>query len=297
MKEVHDISGWLIIDKPLGMGSTQVVGKLKHLLHPAKIGHAGTLDPLASGVLPIALGKATRTIEFVMGGMKEYEFAVTWGQQTQTDDAEGAVVAVSDKRPTQAAIEGVLGQFIGEIDQMPPAYSALKVGGRRAYELARSGQDVILKARRITVEWIRLLDEPVAGAVAVSRFRVRCSKGTYVRSLGRDLGVALGCLGFISELRRVICAPFDLMQAVSLEQVAAGDFSLIAPEVALRQVPVLLVDEGAAKRLSMGQRLNIHQTGRPVFEGNDGVAQAVCETRVVGLVRVARGVVHPYKMF
>ncbi len=297
MKQLNNLSGWLVIDKPLEMGSTKVIGRLKYLLHPAKIGHAGTLDPLASGVLPIAFGKATRTIEFVMSGMKEYEFAVTWGQQTQTDDAEGAVVATSDKRPTQAEIEAALAQLTGVIEQVPPAYSALKVGGKRAYALARSGQEVSLKPRRITVEWIKLLDEPVSTTVSVSRFRVRCSKGTYVRSLGRDLGIALGCLGFVSALRRVVCEPFDITQAVSLGQVEAGDFDLIAPEVALKQVPVLLVDATAAKRLSMGQRLNVHQTGMPIFAGADGVVQAVCAGQVIGLVRVERGTIHPHKMF
>ena len=297
MKEVNDINGWLVIDKPIGMSSAQVVGRLKHVLHPRKIGHAGTLDPLASGVLPIALGQATRTIEFVMDGMKEYEFEVSWGAQTTTDDAEGRVCATSDHRPTQADILAVLPRFMGQIEQMPPAYSALKVNGQRAYDLARAGQAVLLKSRSVLIEKLVLLDADDAGQKwDKSRFLVRCSKGTYVRSLGRDLGAALGCYGFISVLRRTTCEPFSVSQALALDMVTPDCLSVIPMERALEKVPALSVDAISARRLCQGQRLNLRAIGL-VSPVQNGVVRVLLDNRVMGLALVEKGVLHPHKMF
>lgn len=297
MKKVNDINGWLVIDKPVGISSAQVVGRLKYVLHPSKIGHAGTLDPLASGVLPIALGKATRTIEFVMDGMKEYEFEVSWGSQTTTDDAEGMVCATSNHRPTQADILAVLPRFMGQIEQMPPAYSALKVNGQRAYDLARTGQAVSLKPRPVLIEKLALLDvgDDERG-LEKSRFRVRCSKGTYVRSLGRDLGLALGCYGFISVLRRTKCEPFSVSQALVLDAVTPDCLSIIPMERALEKVPALLVDEISARRLCQGQRLNLRTIGL-VAPVQNGIVRVLLNNRVIGLALLEKGVLHPHKMF
>lgn len=297
MKEINDINGWLIVDKPLGITSTQVVGRLKHLLHPRKIGHAGTLDPLASGVLPIAFGSATRTIEFVMDGMKEYVFEVCWGRQTTTDDAEGDVCAVSDNRPTRRDILNVLPQFIGTIEQVPPAYSALKVAGKRAYDLARSGQAVQLKSRSVLIEKLDLLEaDDEERRLEKSRFLVRCSKGTYVRSLGRDLGIALGCYGFISVLRRIQCGPFSLAEAVALAAISGPDsIQMIPMERALEKVPAIQVGAVEAKRLLMGQRLRL-MSGLSV-SAQEGIVQVLVNRRVIGLARIEKGIIHPYKMF
>ena len=294
MKQLNDINGWIVIDKPLGITSNQVISQLKHLLHPRKIGHAGTLDPLATGVLPIALGKATRTIEFVMGGMKEYEFEVRWGYESSTDDAEGSLTHVSDQYPTTLQIQSVLKWFIGNIYQTPPAFSALKIDGKRAYELARKGENVTLKSRLIQIESLILMS---VNNKDKAQFKVRCSKGTYVRSLARDFGKKLGCGAYITALRRTVCEPFDLTQAVVLDCVKDVESAKVIPfEQALRSVPVVTVSVNEADRLQKGQRLSVRKLERP-FRKEEGIFQVQSAGVVIGLVRFQNGILQPYKMF
>lgn len=294
MKQLNDINGWIVIDKPLGITSNQVISQLKHLLHPRKIGHAGTLDPLATGVLPIALGKATRTIEFVMGGMKEYEFEVRWGYESSTDDAEGSLTHVSDQYPTILQIQSVLKWFVGNIYQTPPAFSALKIDGKRAYELARKGENVPLKSRLIQIESLILMS---VNNKDKAQFKVRCSKGTYVRSLARDLGKKLGCGAYITALRRTVCEPFDLTQAVVLDCVKDVESAKVIPfEQALRSVPVVTVSVNEADRLQKGQRLSVRKLERP-FRKEEGIFQVQSAGVVIGLVRFQNGILQPYKMF
>lgn len=293
----HQIDGWLVIDKPYDVGSTNVVSKIKWSLSPSKIGHAGTLDPLATGVLPIALGRATKLIPYVMDGSKTYEFQVSWGCETDTDDVAGQVVQRSDNRPTKDDIVSVLSDFTGVIEQMPPAYSALKINGRRAYDLARSGEAVSLKARPVRIEALELLRYSQDSA----DFRVVCGKGTYVRSLGRDIGRKLGCLGYITALRRVSCGPFSLQDSVPLSlfdvKQTAENIKMIPFESAASVLPALVVSENIAWRLSMGQRVRIQEVIDSSAFPSDAVVRLMFDNRLIGLGRVERGIVHPYRMF
>lgn len=217
-KKGRPISGWVIFDKPKGMGSTEAVSKIKWLFNAEKAGHAGTLDPLASGMLPIALGEATKTVPYVMDGTKVYRFRVGWGEQRSTDDMEGEVTHRSDKRPSRDEILAVAAQYVGVIEQVPPQFSAIKIDGERAYDLARGGEAVEIPSREVEIDsldLIAMLDEHFA------EFEVVCSKGTYVRSLARDMGLDLGCYGYIAELRRIEVSPFiedDLVSLAELEQ-------------------------------------------------------------------------------
>jgi tRNA pseudouridine55 synthase len=207
------IDGWLFIDKPYNMGSTQVVSKCKYLSKAKKVGHAGTLDPLATGILPIAFGEATKTIPYIMEARKTYQFTVTWGEERSTDDFEGDVTATSDVKPTKHDILGIIPFFVGVIKQTPPKYSAVKIDGKRAYSLARSGADFEIKERTVEVYSLTVLnfDE------VTTSFEMECSKGTYVRSVGRDLARKLGTVGYISKLRRTKLGPFGLEDTISLE--------------------------------------------------------------------------------
>jgi tRNA pseudouridine55 synthase len=201
----RDVSGWLCLDKAAGQTSTQAVASVKRLFNAAKAGHAGTLDPLATGALPIALGEATKTVPFVQDGRKVYRFTVRWGGESDTDDSEGRITATSDLRPARDAIERLLPEFTGDIMQRPPAYSAIKVEGERAYDLARGGQEVVLEERPVAIHRLQLVDMPDADTAV---FEAECGKGTYVRSLARDLGRRLGCLGHVVALRRLSVGPF-----------------------------------------------------------------------------------------
>lgn len=296
-KNTNQIDGWLIIDKPLKMGSTNVVSKLKWSLSPNKIGHAGTLDPLATGVLPIALGKATRLIPFVMDGSKIYEFQITWGQETTTDDAEGTPTLISEKRPTRDEIMSVLPRFIGNVLQMPPAYSALKIDGKRAYDLARLGQDVMLKERPVHIEKLELLDFTTNTA----DFRVVCGKGTYVRSLGRDIGRALGCYGYITKLRRIACGPFSVLNAVPLSLFDDKNPTVcpLPLETALDDLPKLELPETETKRLCQGQRLSAtaykDYFSKPVSDGD--IVCLISDGKLFGLIKIIGKTIQPYRMF
>ena len=208
------VDGWLVIDKAYDMGSTKVVGKCRYLTKAQKVGHAGTLDPLATGVLPIAFGEATKTIPFIMDAQKTYQFTVRWGESRTTDDLEGDVVETSDVRPTKEQILNAIPKFVGKIKQKPPVYSAIKIDGKRAYDLARSGEEVEMKAREVEIYRLELLSSDYDSAT----FEMDCSKGTYVRSLGRDIALELGTFSYISSLRRTKVGAFDLSCTISLEK-------------------------------------------------------------------------------
>jgi tRNA pseudouridine55 synthase len=283
--------GWLVIDKPVGPGSTNIVSAVKRALREGgygkvKVGHGGTLDPLASGVLPVALGEATKLAGRMLDADKIYDFTVRFGEQTDTLDAEGAVIARSDRRPSLAEVEGVLGRFTGEIEQVPPVYSALKVGGRRAYDLARAGEAPEMKRRRVTVYALEVL--PGTGRGTMRRMvegrersehgdggppprsgedlneitlSARVSKGTYIRSLARDVAYALGTVGHVTMLRRTKAGPFTLAQAISLdkmhEHAMARDLeqALLPLTAGLDDIPALPVTPDQARLLRQGQRM------------------------------------------
>ena len=212
----RDISGWLVIDKPAGMTSTSVVNKVRWAFNAKKAGHAGTLDPDATGVLAVALGEATKTVPYITDALKAYTFTVRLGQATNTDDAEGEIISQSDKRPSDEEIKAALGQFVGDIMQVPPKFSAVKVDGQRAYKLARDGEDIELAARPLWVEELVMTDREDEDLVTLE---MTCGKGGYVRSIARDLGAALGCHGHVRELRRIWSGPFDATDGLTLEQI------------------------------------------------------------------------------
>ena len=217
-KKGRDISGWLVVDKPAGITSTSLVNKIKWAMDANKAGHAGTLDPDATGVLAVALGEATKTVPFITDALKAYTFTVRLGSATNTDDAEGEVIATSDKRPTDDEIKEALSPFIGDIMQVPPQFSAVKIDGERAYKKAREGEAMELKARELWVEELLLIDRPDADHVTLE---MTCGKGGYVRSIARDLGEALGCYGHVRELRRIWSGPFNATDGVTMEQIEA----------------------------------------------------------------------------
>ena len=262
IKKGDKVDGWVILDKPVGLGSTQAVGKVRRLFGAQKAGHGGTLDPLACGVLPIALGEATKTVPFVMDGAKEYRFTLRFGEARSTEDAEGEVIETSDVRPSDAEIRAALRAFIGTIEQVPPAFSALKIDGKRAYDLARAGVAVDLKSRKVVIDRLELLGRPDAEH---ADFVVACGKGTYIRSLGRDLARAVGTVGHLSFLRRTAAGPFREDRAISLSKLEAlGHNSrllgALAPvSTALDDIPALALTEAQASRLRQGQRLTSTQ--------------------------------------
>jgi tRNA pseudouridine55 synthase len=293
------IHGWLVLDKPAGMTSTQAVGRVRRLFAARKAGHAGTLDPLATGVLPIALGEATKTVPYAVDGAKHYRFTVRWGASTNTDDAEGDITATSELRPSRQAIETLLPRFTGAILQVPPAFSAIKIDGNRAYDLARSGEAVELEARPVTIDRLSLLDMPGRDTTV---FEACCGKGTYVRALARDMGTALGCHGHLIQLRRTRVAPFDAAQAVSpadLEAAAeqspqALDALLLPIAAALKDLPELAVTANDAARLVRGQPVLVR--GRDAATGT-GPTYATCKGRLIAVGRIDKGELHPLRVF
>ncbi|WP_019644929.1 tRNA pseudouridine(55) synthase TruB [Novispirillum itersonii] len=249
------VHGWVAVDKPLGMSSTHVVTLVRRAFNAQKAGHGGTLDPLATGILPVALGEATKTVPYVMDGRKIYRFTVCFGEERSTDDKEGEVTATHPHRPTREELLKAIPQFLGDIQQIPPKYSAVKVDGQRAYDLARDGEEVELKARTILIESFELEEMPDADHAV---FRVRTGKGAYVRSLARDLARAVGTVGHVATLRRLACGPFDELSAISLDKLdavrhsaAPADF-LLPVVTALDDIPALALTEGEARRLSNG---------------------------------------------
>ncbi len=276
-KKGRPVSGWLILDKPLDMGSTQAVGKVKWLFQAQKAGHAGTLDPLATGVLPIALGEATKTVPFIMDAEKTYRFTAKWGASTTTDDGEGDVIARSDHRPTRDAVEAILDRFIGEIEQAPPQFSAVKIGGERAYDLAREGEEVKIEARIISIHDLRIVDEPSADETV---FEAVTGKGAYVRALVRDMAKALGTEGHVSSLRRTAVGPFRAEDAVTVDDLEAietpeaRDETLQPIAFALSGLPQAAIDGPQADKLRRGQAAVI---APPVAKGLRGERAGVIE--------------------
>lgn len=288
-----DVDGWLILDKPVGVTSTQAVSRLKRLLNAKKAGHAGTLDPLASGLLPVAFGEATKTVPFVQDGEKAYRFTVQWGAQTNTDDTEGVVIRTSHQRPSAAEIEALLPSFLGTILQKPPAFSAIKVNGERAYDMARDGEAVELAPRPITIHSLAMVSYTPEESV----FEAQCGKGTYVRSIARDLGEALGCYGHITSLRRTQVGPFREDDSVSLQQCedAADQAALyLRPvESGLIELPCVIVDQNGAARLRRGQALLLRGRDAPL----DGQAYATCAGVPIAFGAVEKGQLVPHRVF
>ncbi|MBI1200783.1 MAG: tRNA pseudouridine(55) synthase TruB, partial [Phenylobacterium sp.] len=249
------VSGWINLDKPYDLTSTHAVSRVRRLFDAQKAGHAGTLDPLATGILPIALGEATKTVPFLVDADKAYRFTIAWGRTTATYDREGDTLATSDVRPTPGQVEAVLPRFVGEIDQIPPAFSAIKVDGERAYDLARAGETVELAARKVTIFDARLVEAPDADHVTLE---IDCGKGTYVRALVRDVAEALGACGHVSALRRTRVGGFTEENAVTLEMLedlgyeARQSEALLPVETALDDIPALAVTDEDAFRLKQG---------------------------------------------
>ncbi|HSR54836.1 MAG TPA: tRNA pseudouridine(55) synthase TruB, partial [Alphaproteobacteria bacterium] len=260
------ICGWLNVDKPAGVSSAAAVARLRGALKPKRIGHGGTLDPLASGVLPVALGEATKTVPYLMAGRKRYRFTVCFGERRDTDDAEGAVIETSDERPDDAAIRGVLDRFSGDIRQVPPVYSALKQDGRRAYDRARKGEAVNLAPRIVRVYELRFTDRPDDDHAV---FEVECGQGFYIRALTRDLAAALGTVGYTSQLRRTRVGPFSEETAIPLENLAAMGHSaralkdLYPVETVLDDIPALAVTGDQAAAMRQGRPIKVQCTGGP----------------------------------
>ena len=297
-REKRKINGWIVLDKPLGMTSTTAVAAVRRIFKAEKAGHAGTLDPLASGVLPVALGEATKTVPFVQDGRKIYRFTVRFGIETDTDDAEGKATAQSALRPSREAIEKLLPSFTGIILQTPPQFSALKVDGARAYDLARDGETVELAPREIEIDSFALVGMPDADH---AEFEVECGKGTYVRSLARDIGRTLGCLGHVSVLRRTRVGDFteeDTTGLVQLEQASADDaalHALLQPVAAgLQSLPAVKVSEPDAQRLAQGQAVFLRGRDAPVFEGPVSVSVS---GNLVALAEMEAGQLHPRRIF
>ena len=293
------VTGWLCLDKAAGQTSTDAVGSVKRLFGAAKVGHAGTLDPLATGALPIALGDATKTVPFVQDSRKVYRFTVRWGAETDTDDAEGKVVDTSDTRPGRAAIEALLAEFTGEIIQRPPAYSALKIDGERAYDLARGGAPVELEERPVTIHRLAVVEIPDADHAVLE---AETGKGTYVRALARDLGRRLGCLGHVTQLRRLVVGPFDAATMVPLEALIAAreegdarslDRFLMPIGVALSGLQEISVGSADAARIGRGQSVILRGRDAPV----PGAAHATHTGLTIAIGEVAEGAFHPKRVF
>lgn len=301
-RDKRDVHGWVVLDKPVGMTSTHAVSVIKRLFSAKRCGHAGTLDPLASGALPIAMGEATKTVPFVMDGRKLYRFTVRWGEERDTDDAEGRVVATSDTRPTAEAIRAALPAYIGTIQQVPPRYSAIKIEGERAYDLARDGEVVELQPRPVEIDRLELVEVPDADHAVLE---AECGKGTYVRSLARDIGRALGCYGHVSALRRTAVGPFAPESMILLEDLealchraAAGEGSLadalMPVETALDDIPAQAVSRADAARLSRGQAVLLRGRDAPNFRGTVAVTVA---GQLLALADLDRGEIVPKRVF
>lgn len=297
-KKGEDINGWLIVDKPRDMGSTQVVNLTRRLFNAKKNGHAGTLDPFATGILPIAFGEATKLLPYVTDGRKEYEFVIQWGKATNTDDSEGEIISESEKIPSRQEILDVIPAFIGQVKQIPPAYSAIKINGQRAYQLARKGEDVVIPERVIEIYDLELLEElPNYQA----RFRVECSKGTYVRTLGHDLAVKLGTCGYLQELRRTKCGQFGLESKILLENIKNIVHSdalkeiLLPLETSLRDIAEIAVSEADADKLKKGQGVSPRAYEVKHLIGLEAVA--FCNGCLTAIVRIEEKRISPLRVF
>jgi tRNA pseudouridine55 synthase len=317
-KKGRPISGWLILDKPVGMGSTEAVSKIKWLFQAEKAGHAGTLDPLASGMLPIALGEATKTVPYVQDGAKIYRFTVAWGQERSTDDLEGPVTKESDLRPSEAEVKALLPKYTGVIMQTPPQFSAIKIAGERAYDLARDGATVDIPAREIEIGRLDVVEHSADHTV----FEVECGKGTYVRSLARDMGRDMGCFGHISELRRVEVEPFTPEDFVTIAELEAARFGvqeeggadaadvadaveapidfdaidalLVDTSAALDCLPQIAISDDAATKIRLGNPVIIRGRDAPV-EAEEACATA--RGKLVAIGAIEQGMFKPKRVF
>jgi tRNA pseudouridine55 synthase len=306
-KKGNPVHGWVILDKPKGLGSTQAVAAVRRIFDANKAGHAGTLDPMATGILAIALGEATKTVPYAMDADKTYCFTATWGESRDTDDAEGKVTGTSDKRPTRAEIEALLPRFTGTLIQVPPAYSAIKVDGERAYDLAREGEAVVLAARQVEVFEARLL----AAGPESAEFEILCGKGTYVRSWVRDLALALGTLGHVSTLRRTRLGGWDEKSAVGLDTLtpfmhSPAAFGYLRPlSTALDGIPALAVSGPDTVRIRSGNpiliRANIFAKMKDGFGDGELSGQTVFlqdeDGSPVALAEIAEGELRPFRVF
>jgi tRNA pseudouridine55 synthase len=304
-KKGRPVSGWLVLDKPVGMGSTDAVSKIKWLFGAQKAGHAGTLDPLASGMLPIALGEATKTVPYVMEGAKVYRFTVAWGEERSTDDLEGPVTNSCDKIPTEEDIRALLPRYTGLIMQTPPQFSAVKIGGERAYDLAREGETVEIAPREVEIGRLDLVDIPEPGKAVLE---VECGKGTYVRSIARDMGRDLGCFGHVAELRRTEVYPFAPAQLVPLkvleeaaegtaseeERFAALDAFLLDTAAALDGLPEIALSDEAATRIRLGNPVIVRGRDAPVEAPE---AWASVRGRLLAIGMVEAGMFKPKRVF
>ena len=300
-REKRDVHGWLVLDKPVGMTSTHAVSVVKRLFQAKRAGHAGTLDPLASGLLPIALGEATKTVSFVMEGRKVYRFTVRWGEERDTDDAEGRVTATSPERPTAEAIRALLPRFTGHITQVPPRFSALKIEGERAYDLARDGEVVELAPRPVEIHRLELVATPYPDHAVIA---AECGNGTYVRALARDLGRVLECFGHVAALRRTAVGPFAEDVAMRLDALQpAGEpqtescgkpDALLPVEAGLAALPELRVSPADAGRLARGQAVLLRGRDAPVMAGWVSVS---AQGALVALAEVEKGELRPRRIF
>ncbi|MEM8730290.1 MAG: tRNA pseudouridine(55) synthase TruB [Pseudomonadota bacterium] len=292
----RDISGWLVVDKPAGPTSTAIVNKVRWAFGAKKAGHAGTLDPEATGVLAVALGEATKTVPYITDALKAYSFTVRLGQATNTDDAEGEVIAQSDTRPSDAAIKAALAGFVGDIQQVPPKFSAVKIDGERAYKRARDGEDVALAARPLWVEELLLVDRPDPDHAVLE---MTCGKGGYVRAIARDLGAALGCCGHVTTLRRIWSGPFDAAEGISMDLVEdlakSPDLdSYLRPlEAGLTDLPELPCTAEGAARLRNGNPGMV--LASDVEYGDE--AWASYDGRAVAVGVYKAGTLHPTRVF
>jgi tRNA pseudouridine55 synthase len=294
------VDGWVILDKPLGMTSTSAVARVRKIFAASKAGHGGTLDPLATGVLPIALGEATKTVSLVMEGLKTYRFTVRWGAETSTDDLEGTATMTSSERPSEQSIRSLLPEFLGRIDQVPPAYSAIRIAGERAYVRARHGEEFVLPPRNVHILALELLTASPHEAV----FELRCGKGTYVRSLARDLGRRLGCFGHVAGLRRLAAGRFTEAHMISLAKLEEfghngpgrkAVLTALRPlRTALDDIPALALSEAEARRLKQGQPVQL----RAVEAHPEQQTVLVLEgEKPVALAAVRDGILRPKRVF
>ena len=303
-KKGRPVSGWIVLDKPAELGSTQAVAKLRWLFGAQKAGHAGTLDPLATGILPIALGEATKTVPYVVDGTKVYRFTAGWGRETTTDDLEGETVATSDLRPSREQVEALLPDFTGLVDQVPPAFSAIKVEGERAYNLARDGETVELAARQVEIDRIVIVDQGNDSTT----FEVECGKGTYVRALARDMGRLLGCHGHVTMLRRTEVDPFTEADAVPLAALIeahescgedrearerALDAFLLDPGEAMEGFPRIELTDEQATRIRLGNPVLLRGRDAPVDESD---VCAFARGKLLAVGDVERGSFQPRRV-
>jgi tRNA pseudouridine55 synthase len=317
-KKGNVVNGWLVLDKPAGMSSTEAVAAVRRCFDAQKAGHAGTLDPLATGILPIALGEATKTVPFAVDGEKAYRFTVRWGAETTTDDREGEVVRTSPDRPSREAIQSLLSRFVGEVLQTPPQFSAIKIDGERAYDLARSGETVAIEPRLVEIFALEIVDMPDADTTV---FETECGRGTYVRAIARDLGRLLGCYGHVIDLRRTRVAGFDEDRAVSLDELrhaaygeagppqrpadgspwprptidlAAAETLLEPVEAVLDDITELQISTVDAGRLMQGKAVLVRGRDAPVAAGT---AYAMCKGRLIALGALEQGEFRPSRIF